>query len=394
MGLRWEEGLRTVRRAQSLHEAQLTLHDKFQTSWNRTWSSRGAQLTLQQVTVIIYLVMLILNHFLIFSEHGVELSSTFDAKRSDSALPSYLHTGVSEFCLDRACGLHTNTLVRASFQCLKLVECVHRDTPEKGATFNSKEISAKLGKNTAIAKSFELAECLTSIFSNFSSANSLDSEEEEGEEANQLIRRRRRVVEPVVDLAPTAEPILLVRNSGANLSSRKVNMAPKFKTLSPSKKPKKKGKASSAFTLSSVEHAKLWKPEFFIAELKKQVTMADSAKDHDTSLALAWAVMLQNDVTDIATEGSEEIHDLLLGIPANHPTWSKAAPEVELSDSPEAYSPLVLLGFDEEEYLKNPTNDVLEKFTEVANTGKELGVVAATRTRAARATGLRMKLKE
>ena len=44
--------------------------------------------------------------------------------------------------------------------------------------------------------------------------------------------------------------------------------------------------------------------------------------------------------------------------------------------------------------LCSPINDVLEKFTRVANTGKELGIVAATRTSVARATGLRMKLKE
>ncbi|GFZ13236.1 hypothetical protein Acr_23g0016210 [Actinidia rufa] len=47
-------------------------------------------------------------------------------------------------------------------------------------------------------------------------------------------------------------------------------------------------------------------------ELRKQVTMADSAKDHDTSLTLAQAVMLPNDIADLAMKGSKEIQDLLI----------------------------------------------------------------------------------
>ena len=40
--------------------------------------------------------------------------------------------------------------------------------------------------------------------------------------------------------------------------------------------------------------------------------MADSPKDHDTSLALAQAVMLPNDIADLVVEGSEKIRDLLV----------------------------------------------------------------------------------
>ena len=40
--------------------------------------------------------------------------------------------------------------------------------------------------------------------------------------------------------------------------------------------------------------------------------MADSAKDHDTSLAVAQAIILPKDVADLAKEDSEEIHDLLV----------------------------------------------------------------------------------
>ena len=41
-------------------------------------------------------------------------------------------------------------------------------------------------------------------------------------------------------------------------------------------------------------------------ELGNQVTMVDTIKDHDTSLALARAVILPNNVVDLSTEGSEE----------------------------------------------------------------------------------------
>ncbi|GFZ03471.1 hypothetical protein Acr_16g0000950 [Actinidia rufa] len=81
----------------------------------------------------------------------------------------------------------------------------------------------------------------------------------------------------------------------------------------PSKKAKKKkGEMSSALLPSSSAQAKLWKLEFSTSELGKQVTVADSARDHDTSLALAQAVMLSKDVVDLAEDGSKEIRDLLV----------------------------------------------------------------------------------
>ena len=69
---------------------------------------------------------------------------------------------------------------------------------------------------------------------------------------------------------------------------------------------------SSFSSLSPVKQAKLWKLEFLFIELGKQVTVVDTAKDHDTSLALAWVVMLSNDIADLAIEGSNETHDLLV----------------------------------------------------------------------------------
>ena len=61
---------------------------------------------------------------------------------------------------------------------------------------------------------------------------------------------------------------------------------------------------SSGSPLSLVKQAKPWKLEFFVVELGKQVTMVDTAKDHNTSLALAQAVMLPNDIVDLIVEGS------------------------------------------------------------------------------------------
>ncbi|GFS41435.1 hypothetical protein Acr_00g0074300 [Actinidia rufa] len=43
-----------------------------------------------------------------------------------------------------------------------------------------------------------------------------------------------------------------------------------------------------------------------------------------------------------------------LSIPVDHLTWTKAAPEFELMNSLESYSPLILLGFNEEEYMNHP----------------------------------------
>ena len=55
-----------------------------------------------------------------------------------------------------------------------------------------------------------------------------------------------------------------------------------------------------------------------------------------------------------------------LGISADHPTWSKVAPEVELLDPPQPYSPLVLFEFNEEKYLKESVDKDLGKSAEVS----------------------------
>ena len=42
------------------------------------------------------------------------------------------------------------------------------------------------------------------------------------------------------------------------------------------------------------------------------MTIFDSTKDHDTSLALAQAVMLPKDVANLVEEGSKEIWDFMV----------------------------------------------------------------------------------
>ncbi|GFS29669.1 hypothetical protein Acr_00g0007740 [Actinidia rufa] len=189
--------------------------------------------------------------------------------------------------------------------------------------------------------------------------------------------------------------------------------------------------------LACSAQAEHWKPEFSNAVLGKQVTMVDSAKDHDTSLALAQAIMLPKDVANFMEEGSKEIRDLQrataisermkeqstginkskkkissleklakldfevtekakldfvalyrnemlamplllklggwlaclkeLSIPSDHPAWSSAPLEVELVYLPLAYSPLVLLDFNEEKLLEEMTDEVPKKTPKVAD---------------------------
>ena len=58
----------------------------------------------------------------------------------------------------------------------------------------------------------------------------------------------------------------------------------------PKRLKKKVGEGSSRVT------ADLWKLEFSARELGRQVTMVDSSQDHNTSVALARAILLPNDV--------------------------------------------------------------------------------------------------
>ena len=118
---------------------------------------------------------------------------------------------------------------------------------------------------------------------------------------------------------PTVDLILALADAvmGVGLSSLEAPLLDKRKekklTAGPSKRSKKKaGETSLAFLPSSGANPKLWKPEFFASKLGKQVTVADSTKDHDTSLAPARAVTLPNDVAPLVEESSETIKDLLV----------------------------------------------------------------------------------
>ncbi|GFY82979.1 hypothetical protein Acr_02g0012190 [Actinidia rufa] len=62
----------------------------------------------------------------------------------------------------------------------------------------------------------------------------------------------------------------------------------------------------------SIAATELWKSEFSAFELGRQVTVADSIQDHDTSVALARAVMLPNDVATLSEEDNETMRSLLV----------------------------------------------------------------------------------
>ena len=51
------------------------------------------------------------------------------------------------------------------------------------------------------------------------------------------------------------------------------------------------GGTSLAYLPSLSMHAEMWKLEFSIVELDKQVTMTYSTKDHNNSLAFVWPIM-------------------------------------------------------------------------------------------------------
>ncbi|GFY91472.1 hypothetical protein Acr_07g0016680 [Actinidia rufa] len=56
----------------------------------------------------------------------------------------------------------------------------------------------------------------------------------------------------------------------------------------------------------------LWAPKFATVELRKQVTNANTSRDHGTCLALENTIMLPQDVADLAVEESEEFRDKMI----------------------------------------------------------------------------------
>ncbi|GFS30432.1 hypothetical protein Acr_00g0011890 [Actinidia rufa] len=91
---------------------------------------------------------------------------------------------------------------------------------------------------------------------------------------------------------------------------------------------------------------------FTTVELGKQVTSADTSKNHKTCMALGNAFMLLQDVANLAAEDSEEFGEL--GIPADHPAWAAPPLLVELPNPLTVYPPILLHDFNEEEYATLP----------------------------------------
>ncbi|GFZ08656.1 hypothetical protein Acr_20g0004640 [Actinidia rufa] len=103
-------------------------------------------------------------------------------------------------------------------------------------------------------------------------------------------------------------------------------MPPKAKNLSDAFNPKKSkdvpiptfqdlqklgGKESSVGISTPTNTLELWNPKFVTVELGRQVTTTDSSWDHNNYLALAQAVMLPQDMADLATEDSMKASDLM-----------------------------------------------------------------------------------
>ncbi|GFZ15615.1 hypothetical protein Acr_25g0000240 [Actinidia rufa] len=97
-------------------------------------------------------------------------------------------------------------------------------------------------------------------------------------------------------------------------------MGGKRKRKQPAKgtsRPKKgKGAGSAAGT------PELWAPQFAAVELGKQVTSADTSKDHETCVALGNAVMLPQDVADHAAKTMAEFGGKLVMLGAKLFQWA------------------------------------------------------------------------
>ena len=124
-------------------------------------------------------------------------------------------------------------------------------------------------------------------------------------------------IPPIIQVSLLAPTLVLalstLKGVKSSLSEAPLKCKRRELATGPSKKSKKKAWGASFARLpSSSENAELWKLEFSICELDKQVMVDNSSKDHDTSLALMLVVMLLNDVVALFEENSEMIRDLLV----------------------------------------------------------------------------------
>ncbi|GFY82888.1 hypothetical protein Acr_02g0011280 [Actinidia rufa] len=106
------------------------------------------------------------------------------------------------------------------------------------------------------------------------------------------------------------------------------------------------GGTSLAFLPSLDMDTELWKPEFAAIELGGQSLRAGDNYDrqvaelHPRMYMKRWLACLAE-----------------LGIPADNLAWSNPALGIELPKSPEPYSPMILPGFNEEEFMNRPNEE-------------------------------------
>ncbi|GFY99361.1 hypothetical protein Acr_13g0007620 [Actinidia rufa] len=259
----------------------------------------------------------------------------------------------------------------APLQCRGPVAYLYRSAAEEGARHSLLEGSGSSGAelNVKLPQAKVWEEGVTSSSSSYAFSESLDTEEEGEEAISRLAVNKRRNGAP--PLAKPKVPAIPISSSSSNnehsndlaftplqlageveiahslregydtdVSSSEINMG-RFRTLGQKKfapaagppaiavppisqvslsaldpipalstragvkpsssksPPKRKGKELAACPSKKSEN-------------KTGETVADSAKNHDTSLALARAVMLSKDVANLVKEGSEEIRDLIV----------------------------------------------------------------------------------
>ncbi|GFS30002.1 hypothetical protein Acr_00g0009640 [Actinidia rufa] len=228
--------------------------------------------------------------------------------------------------------------------------------------FNSEGSGTELNEEAPVARVRGYEEGITSSFSSYTSSDSSDNKEEE------------EVISQLAGVEPSSmEAPLLNKRKGKQLAGD----------------PSKKGKKRRARRAPPYSPPPLFKPSYGSPsspllslanrELGRNQGIANDAtssgKRFDLCLQRATAIsdrMKQQSAELKKTKkkvGSLEyelnkaklslasIDQLKLDILEDNPAWAKAAPEVELPESPESYSPMILPGFNEEEYMNQPAEE-------------------------------------
>ncbi|GFY83187.1 hypothetical protein Acr_02g0014270 [Actinidia rufa] len=256
-------------------------------------------------------------------------------------------------------------------------------------TTSLKELSEVLSENTRIIQALDLNDQASTLFGSFDLSSS-SREVEVGEEVN-----KGEVAYP--------EASTLFGSFDLSSSSREVEVGEEV-----NKGEVAYPEGDSACTLLPYEAPEFWSPEFVDAELGAKDLAAEDQKiaanllimqhmhrvmanrdriyKHSFELkkaqkkantteselkkakaAMAYKVKKREASYDLAAKSLIEIDAakanmnaaLLkeLNTSAKHPAWNVVAPEVEVPDPPEPYSPILLLDFNEEEYANQPAED-------------------------------------